>query len=121
MPALNSSRYCPVPRAFVQFLELLCSSSHYCAVSSRYCPDPRAIVQESEVEELDSSSSYWTVARENWIVAPGNWTEVEELDRSLRNWSVAGRTGQYLEELDSSSRNWTVQSVQLLNDDQMSK
>ena len=64
--ALKSSRYCPVPRATVQFLallssflallssflmllssflellssflELLSSSSRYCPVSSRYCP-----------------------------------------------------------------------------------
>ena len=71
--ALKSSRYCPVPRATVQFLallssflallssflmllssflellssflELLSSSSRYCPVSSRYCPVPRAIVQ----------------------------------------------------------------------------
>ena len=45
MPDLISSRYCPVPRATVQFLALLSSSSCYCAVPRATVQFPRATVQ----------------------------------------------------------------------------
>ena len=44
MPDLISSRYCPVPRATVQFLALLSSSSCYCAVPRATVQFPRATV-----------------------------------------------------------------------------